>query len=182
MQAWDFLRCRVSEYCWDVNCCKLSQPKASPTSRMGTSYRICKSNHTLFIFFFFKKLFILFLALVTRSADAWLQYLEESKRIKVSISITNVQQTVKMRSMLLNLYTVKNTASYLHFMKSNNRYRYFFFFSHHRWGIKGCYTGVKARSWIFVIVFFFTSCSSWCLMERNNVCPHQYTLEVKFWE
>lgn len=56
-----------------------------------------------------------------------------------------------MRSMRLNLYTVKNKTSYLHVMKSLTGTD---IFSHHQWGIKGCYTGVKARSWILIYLFF----------------------------
>lgn len=178
MQA--FLRCRVSEYCQVATVVNFPNPNAGTTSRLGTPYRICKSNLTLFVFCFFKKWFILFLALITGSTDAWLRYLEESKRIKVSISITNVQQTVKMRSMLLNLYTVKNKTSYLHVMKSLTGTD--IYFSHHQWGIKACYTGVKARSWIiylFSFSLFLTSCMSWCPMKRNSVCPQRHALEVK---
>lgn len=126
--------------------------------------------HSLSRFFFF-----------TGSTDARLQYLEESKRIKVSISITNVHLTVKMRSMMrLNLYTVKtkqNLSSYLHLMK---------------WirgtDIFSTTNEVSKEDVILVlrqeagyIYFLFFSCISHCLMECNNALPsskHPLVLKV----
>lgn len=93
---------------------KLFQAKASTKSRMGTSYQICKSNHTLFfVFFFFKEMIHSLSCFFTRSTDARLQYLGERKQAQKGV-ITNVQLTVKMQSMmLLMLYMVKNKI-YLH--------------------------------------------------------------------
>lgn len=112
--------CNVIEYCWDALAVNFSNPKLAQHHGEDTSFQICKSNHTLFFSNDSFSLSLFFFLFQTGSTDARLQYLEESKRIKVSISITNVQLTVKTRSMrLLDLYTVKkqNLSSYLHMMK-----------------------------------------------------------------